>query len=317
MTKRPSTFGIAAYGGQGWLQRQAPHGQELGQLWSPYSLANEWAPLKAVLLHRPGEELALGNKDPDEALLLEALDLALAQLQHDQIRKIYEANQVQVHLVKPSEKSDPNLMFCADLCAMTPEGAILARPAGQVRAGEERWIARRLADIGVPILKTLTGEAVFEGADLMWLDEKTAMIGRGHRTNQQAIDQIATVLSEINCDLVPVDLPFGTMHFMGMLRIADRNLAFCWPRRTPVATVRALEERGYQVAFPPLEDNQPSYKAMNFVTLGPRKILLAAGLPKFEDFFSSFGVEIITTEIDELAKAAGNVGCLTSVLWRG
>lgn len=316
MSEKRSTFGKAAYGGAGWIPRQSDHQNELGSHWAPYKLDNEWAPLKAVLMHRPAQELKQAQKDAEAALMLEPLALELAQSQHDEIAKIYKKHKVEVHYTEPLETKHPNLMFCADLCAMTPAGAILARPAGEARAGEERWIARRLADIGVPLLKTLTGKAVFEGADLMWLDQKTAMIGRGHRTNQAAIDQIAELLSEIGCDVITVDLPFGTMHFMGMLRIADQDLAFCWPRRTPLATVRALEERGYQVAFPPLEDEQDSYKAMNFVTLGPRKIILASGLPQFEDFFAHFDIEIETVNVDELAKAAGNIGCLTSILWR-
>jgi hypothetical protein len=105
-------------------------------------------------------------------------------------------------------------MFCADLFVMTPEGAILARPASTVRAGEERAVARRLADLGVPILKTLTGRAVFEGADLMWLDPATAIIARGLRTNQAAIDQIGGLLGEIGASLLAVDLPYGTMHLI-------------------------------------------------------------------------------------------------------
>src|SRR3546814_8550844 len=87
---------------------------------------------------------------------------------------------------------------------MTPEGAILARPASTVRAGEERWVARRLADLGVPILRTLTGTAVFEGADLMWLDPRTAMIGLGLRTNEEAASQIATTLEEIGVETIAV-----------------------------------------------------------------------------------------------------------------
>lgn len=228
----------------------------------------------------------------------------------------YHAHGVEIHHVNPKTKAQPNQMFCADQMAMTPQGAILARPAGLVRAGEEVAVARRLADIGVPILKTLTGMATFEGADLLWLDEKTAMIGRGHRTNQAAIDQITTLLSEIGCDTIAVDLPYGTMHFMGMLRIADKDLAICWPRRTPLATVLALKDRGYNVVCPPCEDDAESYRAMNFVTLGPRKILAVAGLPKFEPFFDALGIESIKVQTDEISKAAGNVGCLTAVLGR-
>jgi N-dimethylarginine dimethylaminohydrolase len=47
------------------------------------------------------------------------------------------------------------LMFVSDLMVITPEGAVLARPASTVRVGEERWVARQLAELGVPILKGL------------------------------------------------------------------------------------------------------------------------------------------------------------------
>lgn len=314
-TGKQSSFGTAAYGGAGWVPRQKPHAQELGSHWAPYRIDSEWRRLKAVLVHAPGPELA-DDLDPEEALMLEPLDSGRARDEHAAICEAYRDAGVDVHHVQPDGQATPNQMFCADLFVMTPQGAILARPAGEARAGEERAVARRLADIGVPILKTLTGSATFEGADLMWLDERTAMIGRGHRTNQAAIDQITTVLAEIGCETLPVDMPFGTMHFMGMLRTIDRNLAVCWPRRTPLATVRALQERGYDVIFPPYEDDSPSYRAMNFVTLGPRRILMVAGLGKYQDFLERHQIECIPVGTDELSKAAGSVGCLTGVLAR-
>ncbi len=101
---------------------------------------------------------------------------------------------------------------------MTPEGAILARPASTVRAGEERQIARRLANLGIPILRTLTGTATFEGADALWLDERSVLLGRGLRTNDQAIRQISETLAEMSVDVIQVDLPIGTMHLMGILQ---------------------------------------------------------------------------------------------------
>lgn len=312
---KQSSFGTAAYGGAGWVPRQMSHANELGKLWAPYRIDSEWRKLKAVVVHAPGPELA-DDLDLEASLMLEPLDSGKAREEHAAMCEAYRTAGVEVHHVHPDGNPTPNQMFCADLFVMTPQGAILARPAGQIRAGEERVVARRLADIGVPILKTLTGSATFEGADLMWLDERTAMIGRGHRTNQAAIDQITIVLSEIGCETIPVDMPFGTMHFMGMLRTPDKNLAVCWPRRTPLATVRALQERGYDVIFPPYEDDSASYRAMNFVTLGPRKILMVAGLGKYQDFFEQYQIECVPVGTDELSKAAGSVGCLTGVLAR-
>src|SRR3546814_4510238 len=81
----------------------------------------------------------------------------------------------------------------------------------------------------------------------MWLDPRTAMIGLGLRTNEEAASQIATTLEEIGVETIAVDMPYGTMHFMGMLRIVARDLAIAWPRRTPFAAVRALQERGCEI----------------------------------------------------------------------
>jgi N-dimethylarginine dimethylaminohydrolase len=248
--------------------------------------------------------------------MLGAVDLGRAREEHAAMVDAYRGAGVEVHFVDPERPCPPNLMFCADLLVMTPEGAILARPASTVRAGEERQVARRLAALGIPILATLTGNACFEGADLMWLDENTAMIGRGLRTNDAAIAQIGSLLAGLGVDLLAVDMPYGSMHFMGMLRIVDRDLAICWPRRTPHRCVSVLRELGYRVVFPDLRDDQASYRGINFVTLGPRRILMVAGLDTLRGEFEQLGIECLTSPTDELSRAAGNVGCLTAVLRR-
>ena len=312
----PSTFGSAAYGGENWSPRAAKHGDEIGGLWRACGIDSEWRPLRSVLLHCPGEELLASQNDPEAVQMLGALDLGRARAEHQALGDAFRALQVDVHYVEPLEPCLPNLMFCADLFVMTPQGAILARPASTVRAGEETAVARRLADLGIPILRTLTGHATFEGADLMWLDEHTAIVGRGLRTNDAAISQIGALLAELDVELVAVDSPFGIMHFMSLLRIVDSNLAICWPRRTPYRCVELLRERGFEVAFPPFAEDQDSYRGINFVTLGPRRILMVGGLPRVQGWFEDLGIECLTTATDELTLAAGNVGCLTGILER-
>jgi len=254
--------------------------------------------------------------DPESAQLLEIPSWELARQQHDAIAQAYREVDVTVHYVEPEGVPSPNQIFCADLFFMTPEGAILARPASTVRAGEERWIARRLADLGIPILRTLRGNAIFEGADAHWLDERTVLIGRGLRTNDEAIVQIASVLNEMNVDVIAVDLPIGTMHLMGILRFLAQDLALAWPYRLAWRAVEALRKRSYQVIYIPDEAESTHRGALNFVTLGPREILLAAGNPITQDFLESQGVICHTVEVAELQKAAGGIGCLTGILKR-
>jgi arginine deiminase len=207
-------------------------------------------------------------------------------------------------------------MFCADLFLMTPEGAIVGRPASTVRAGEERWVARRLADLGIPIVRTIRGQGTFEGADGMWLDPTTVLVGRGLRTNGEGVAQVTSILGEMGVAAIPVDLPWGAMHLMGTLRIPDRDLAIAWPGRLAVTAVEALHRCGYRVLFLPDGPAAERTTALNFVTLAPGRILMAEGYPVFERFFEKAGLACRTTPVAELRLAAGGIGCLTGILER-
>lgn len=309
----PGTFGTAAYGGPGWRPRARAHEEEIGALWARCGIACEWSPLETVLLRAPG---SLAVDDPDAAQHLAPVDPIRAAREHAGLAEAYRAAGVRVIEVAPDDRPTPNAMFCADLFAMTPEGAILARPASEVRAGEEVAVARTLAAHGVPILATLTGRAVFEGADLMWLDRRTALVARGLRTNDAAIAQIAARLGEIGAEAIAVDLPVGTMHLMGMLRIVAPDLAIAWPRRTPHAAVEALRAHGYRIAFLPAEDEAEANRGLNAVTLAPMRVLMPGGAPRIAEWYRGLGIDATETPMDELAKAAGAVGCLTGIVGR-
>lgn len=310
-----SQLNSSAYGGEGWSPRRSTHRDEIGSLWRRCGLNSEWLPLKQVLLHPPGAELSSGN-DPQTAQLLEIPDWQLARHQHVAIARAYRAAGIAVHFVDPAQVAPPNLIFCADLFFMTPQGAILARPASTVRAGEERWVARRLADLGVPILRTLTGAATFEGADALWLDPQTVLLGCGFRTNAEGARQVSAVLNEIGVETIPVDLPAGVMHLMGILRFLDRDLALAWPARLAWRAIDVLRERGWAVLFIPDEAEAALGGALNFVTLGPRQVLMAAGNPNTRAFLAQQGIACQEVVVSELLKAAGGIACLTGIVER-
>ncbi len=305
----------AAYGGEGWSPRTESLRQEIGGVWGACGVDTEWSPLKAVLLHRPGPELE-ELSDPDAAQMLAPLDAGRAREQHDALAQAYRGAGVVVHYVEPSEVPPPNLMFVADLMFMMPEGAIVGRPASTVRAGEERWVARRLADLGVPILRSVRGRGTFEGADALWIDPQTALVATGLRTNAEGAAQVATLLQEMGVEVIQVGLPYGAMHLMGTLRFADRDLAIAWPGRVSYAAVEALRARGYTVLFIPDEREAVHGMSLNFVTLGPRRILMAAGNPITQAFYEEAGITCQVVEVDEILKAAGGIGCATGILER-
>src|SRR5262249_57441531 len=128
--------------------------------------------------------------------------------------------------------------------------------------------------------------------------------------------KVGGAVREVGVEGIVVDMPGGTMHLMGMLRIPDRDLAIAWPGRLAVTAVEALRARGYRVLFLPEGATAERNTALNFVTLGPGRIMMAEGYPIFERFFEKAGIACRTTPVGELRKAAGGLGCLTGILER-
>ncbi len=304
----------AAFGGAGWRPRATSLAEELGSVWAPFAVDSEWAPLTDVLVHAPGPEVAEG--EPDARLMTGTPDWERAFRQHERLAATYRSCGVRVHPVLPETPPAPNQMFVADLFLMTPAGAIVGRPASPVRAGEERWVARRLADLGVPILRTVGGLGTFEGADAIWLDRGHMALGRTLRSNDRGIEQVRVTLAELGVEATPVDVDPLAMHLMGAVRIVDRDLAFVRQGLVSDGIAPVLASRGYDVCpFPDERENREGM-AHNFVTVGPRKIVMPSGNPRSEGTFRGLGIEVLTVDVREIREAAGAIGCLTGILAR-
>lgn len=324
--RRAAHGGTAAHGGAGWQPRTETTREEMGSVWGPFGNDSEWGTLRDVLLHEPGPELE-GLDDPDAVQMLEAVRPDLVRRQHRDIAEAFRAAGVRVHSLLPQpgtvgvrgsgqlREVPPNTMFMADLLFMTPEGAVLARPASRVRAGEERLAAVRLAALGVPILRSIHGAATFEGADAMWLDGSTVLAAEALRTNGAGLRQLGGVLSEMGVRVIPVPLPAGGMHLMGALRLIAPGLAALWPARAPETLAGLLEKRGFRVLQIP-DEAEGRRMALNFVTLAPNRVLMPAGCPRTQHLLESAGVECRTVEVGEIVKAAGGIACMSAVLRR-
>lgn len=304
----PSTLG-----GAGWEPRAATHAAEMGTVWASYAVSSHVAPLRDVLLALPGAEQEY-PEEPGAWLMLERPHLPTLQAQTHALAALYRSQGVTPHLYRPAAPK-PNHLFQCDLFFMTPEGAILARMAARQRAGEERGAAEALAARGVPILLTPRGEALFEGADAMWLDDRTVLVGVGKRTNDAAVRQIAPVLADMGVRVVPVEIGGGVQHLLGVVNLITPTLAaVISPHVTP--SLRAAL-RDFELIELPSDEETEARRAMNFVTLAPGRIVMPANCPRTTAVYEAHGVECHPIEVSEYIKAAGALGCLTGILSRG
>lgn len=306
-TALPSTLG-----GDGWLPRDAPHAEEIGTVWAPYAVRSHVAPLRAVLLAEPGDEQRYAE-DPGAWLMLERPDLPKLRDQAAALAALYRSQGVEVHTSRPKHPK-PNHLFQCDLFFMTPEGAILARMAARQRAGEERGVAEALAALGVPILLTPRKDALFEGADAMWLDADTVVIGVGKRTNEEAVRQIAPVLADMGVAVRTCVVGPGVQHLLGVVNPIRPGFAAVLAEHVTPSLRAAMD--GWELLELPSDEETEERRAMNFVPLRPGAIVMPTGCPRTRARYEAHGVEVFEAEVSEYVKAAGALGCLTGILAR-
>jgi N-dimethylarginine dimethylaminohydrolase len=306
----------AAHGGDGWQSRPGATVDELGSIWAECGVTSECGTLRAVLMHRPGPEID-NVTDAATALWHDLLDPTKARDQHDRLTDLYRSHGVAVYELGDVGMDKPNSYFCRDVFAMTPIGAVLARPASASRAGEERQAAAALARIGAPILHSVFGRATFEGADVAVVGEDLVFVAEGQRTNREGARQVAQVFADAGVAQVEVvQLPYGCGHLDGMLNIVDRDLALIYPTQLPWRVFELLKARGFRFIDVPDAGEARHGMAVNMVPLAPGVVVMPAGNPITRGVLESAGVMVLEAEVDELMKGAGSVHCMTGVVHR-
>jgi N-dimethylarginine dimethylaminohydrolase len=308
----------SAHGGDDWQQRPTALSDELGSLWRDCGVSYEWGKLRSVLLHHPGSEIE-NITDPSAVLWTEALHPALAREQHRNLANFYENLGVEVNYIKAGTDTStkPNLYFVRDLFTMTPNGAVVSRPASQVRAGEECIISRTLADLNVPILLTPYGEAFLEGPDILLVSDDLAFVGTGLRTNHQGAELAARLLKDIGYgQVVKVQTTYGCGHLDGVVSIIDKDLALLYPTRISYVVYETLRQHGFRLLDLPDGVEAQTGMAINIVPLEPGRVLLPHNNPRTKQLLNSSGVECDEIDVSELMKGGGSVHCMTGVLKR-
>ncbi len=276
------------------------------------------APLRRVLVRRPSEAFAVD--DPERWHYAGRPDLGEARREHDALVAFLERAGAEVlnHDAPLPEHADAIYVF--DPVLITDAGAVVLKMGKELRRGEEPAIAERLEALGIPTLFRLQGEARAEGGDLLWLDEKTLVAGRGFRTNAEGIAQLREGLATLGVRVIAVDLPYFTgpdacLHLLSFVSLLDRDLAVIYPPLAPVPFWQLLEERGLRLIDVPEEEFVTM--APNVLALAPGRCLMLEGSPVTRRRLEAAGCEVETYRGRQISlQAEGGPTCLTRPILR-
>ena len=235
--------------------------------------------------------------------------------EHEALCAILERAGAEVVLAEsPSENADAVYVF--DLALVTERGAILLNPGKELRRAEPAALAQDFERVGVPVAGSLSGDEWAEGGDLIRLDERTLLAGRGYRTNSDGIWALErqTGLETLVFDLPHWHGPGEVMHLLSLLSPLAPDLVVAYPPLLPTRLAQLLDERGIEIV--PVPDEEFETMGSNVLALAPRAALVVNGNPETRRRLERAGVEVEVYEGAELSKGDGGPTCLTAPLLR-
>ena len=250
-----------------------------------------------------------------------APDFPTAQVQHEIFCRELENAGAEVIEAPPAADLSLDAAYAHDASLATDFGLILMRPGKANRIAEGRNHGSFCTRLGIPTLAKIVAPGSTEAGDILWLDAKTLLVGRGYRTNSAGIDQLRALLAPKGVHVLSAPLPYGPgpsacLHLMSLISLLDEKTALVDLSWLAVETVELLKARGYE--FISIDDSERDTLACNVLALGGKRLLAIEENRKTNDRLRQAGFDVRTFAGSEICiNGSGGPTCLTRPLLRG
>jgi N-dimethylarginine dimethylaminohydrolase len=278
------------------------------------------APLRAVVVKRPAEAFRYADRDWQDLGWTRLPNPEVAANQHQQLVSLLESAGARVNFLPEDGRTNLDSLYAHDPVLITDAGAVILQMGKPARRGEGPAMADALKAWNMPILGVIGGDATAEAGDMIWLDRRTLLVGRGFRTNRAGIERLSGLLEPLGVTVIPVPLPYGdgprdVLHLMSFMSLLDDNLAVVYRRLLPVPLFELLCERGIELVD--VADEEYRTLGCNVLAVAPRQVVLVAGNPVTRARLQAAGCVVSEFEGSEICiPGAGGPTCLTRPLHR-
>jgi len=280
-------------------------------------------PLRTVIVKRPEQafrSVTAINAEWKGLGWTRPPNLEVAANEHRRLVSLLQAAGARVDFLPEDSRTNLDSINVHDPVIITNAGAVILQTGKVARRGEGPAMEDALKSWGVPILGTIEGGATAEAGDMVWLDSRTLLVGRGFRTNQAGIDWLSLLLQPLDVTVVPVPLPYWTgpedvLHLMSFISLLDANLAVVYRKLLPVPLYELLVERG--VTLVDILEDEYMTLGCNVLAVAPRQVVMVAGNPITRSRLEREGCTVAEFEGREICiPGAGGPTCLTRPLLR-
>lgn len=300
-----------------------------GERWG---VRNDVGKIKKILMHRPGNEMLVMTEDKYDPKFEAMIDsenkwyfrsdkapnLALMQKEHDALAQALRNEGIEI-VYTDSGATDPDSINVRDNGIVVNGGIIIMRMGvvgkkfGTGRRGEEAYVTKTIANIGMPILHTIQGAGMMEGGSFCLLDETHAAIGLSYRCNKDGAAQIKQILDIQGVNLVEIPLTGFSLHIDGAVVMVDHDKALVNVERLPYWFIDYLKGLGIKPIF---TDYRDGTIGINCLAVRPGRVFTYDDAPYTAEILYKNGIEVVPMNYRECRKKGGGIHCGTLPLVR-
>lgn len=247
-------------------------------------------------------------------------NFSLARAQHAELRQaLEEAGSEVIELDGRGLSLDA--VYVHDPSFITDDGAICLNMGKAARQGEAARHREFHRQLGVPVLGEIHRPGTVEAGDMVWLDRKTLLVGRGYRTNSAGIEQLRAQLAPRGVAVLVAPLPHGggpgcCLHLMSLMSMLDESTVLVDLPWLAAETVELLCERGLR--FVEIDEGERDTLACNVLALGEKRLLAIAENTRTNQRLREAGFAVRTFAASEIGiNGGGGPTCLTRPILRG
>lgn len=287
-----------------------------------YGAQSMVAPLRRVLMRSATG--AMRSADHAEWHYGPGFEPVRAAEQHRALAELVARSGAAIEWLPDEDDELADSVFTHDPSLMTDRGAVILAMGKALRSGEPALHEEAYRRLGIPVLGRIEPPGQVEGGDCVWVDRATLAIGRGVRTNQAGIEQMARLLSPLGVEVLGYDLPLwmgeeACLHLMSVISPLDDDLALVYAPLLPTAFYQLIKARGIKLVDGDAEEfRQSNGLSLNVLPTAPRELIAVAGFPRTRAAMEAAGCRVDTFEADALCIACeGGPTCLTRPIMRG
>ena len=274
------------------------------------------APLREVLVKRPGAAFGRAHEDPAHGFR-HPVDLAVARREHDVFVDLLSRLGVVVRVLD-AETASPDLVYTYDPLLVTDAGSILLRSGKPNRQGEELELERWTLARGIPTIGRIEAPGTVDGGDTFWLRPDLLCIGRSLRTNHAGACQLADMVGgDVRIFDVPYwDGPDELVHLLSVVSPVADDLAVVHLRLLPAGLWELLAELGIRVIDVPPDEF--ATLGCNVLAVRPGVVVAVAANPATARALAAVGCEVHPYTATEIGlNGSGGPTCITRPILRG